>query len=488
MADDGAQQGWAWAEFGDADLGDQRLTRRLTFTADALSRNPEESLPNAFNGDKYQLKAAYRLFDNEAVEPNEILQAHRGATLRRIQEMECDLILAVQDTTQFDFTTHHATTGLGSTGAPGLQGMFLHSTMAVDPVTGVPIGLLDWQQWVREPDPQEQQAFDVEHETNEKSRTKTKRKGKHRRSRKRTIDEKESGRWLAAMTRSADGIPAQVRILAVADREADFFEFADHARTLGRHFLVRANHDRNVVVDGEAKGLWDAAAAAALLGTYQFTVPRDHKHNRPVRQAVAELRVAEVQVRPPKHLAPQHLAPITLRAILLQEIDAPPDQEPVQWLLLTTLPIETLDQAQQCIVWYTFRWRIERFHFTLKSGGNYEKLELHTGERLWRALAVYMVVAWRVLRIDLIARTCPAVPCTAFLTDDEWHVLCCHHLGTAVPPPEPPDARTAVRWIAKLGGFLGRKGDGEPGVKTLWCGFRRLQDLVEGWRLHHARE
>ena len=108
MADDGAQQGWAWAEFGDADLGDQRLTRRLTFTADTLSRNPEESRPNAFNGDKYQLKAAYRLFDNDAVEPNEILQAHRRATLWRIQEMECDLILAVQDTTQFDFTTHHA--------------------------------------------------------------------------------------------------------------------------------------------------------------------------------------------------------------------------------------------------------------------------------------------------------------------------------------------------------------------------------------------
>ena len=487
MADDGAEQGWARAEFGDAKLGDQRLIRRLIFTADTLSRNPEESLPNAFNGDKHQLKAAYRLLDNDAVNPNEILQAHRRATLRRIQEKECDLLLAVQDTTQFDFTTHHATTGLGSTGAPGLQGIFLHSTMAVDPVTGVPIGLLDWQQWVREPDPQEQQGADAEPETKENSRTKT--TGKRRRNRKRTIDEKESGRWLAAMTRSADGIPPQVRVVTVADREADFFEFANHALTHGQHFLVRANHDRNVLVeDGEAKGLWDAAAAAAVMGTYEFIVPRDQKHHRPARPAVAELRAAKVQVRPPKRLAPQHLAPITLQAVLLQEIDAPADQEPVQWLLLTTLPIDTLDQAQQCIVWYTFRWRIERFHFTLKSGSNYEKLQLQTGERLWRALAIYMVVAWRVLSMDLIARTYPAVPCTTFLTDDEWHVLCCHHLGTNVPPPEPPDARTAVRWIAKLGGFLGRKGDGEPGVKTLWRGFRRLQDLVEGWRLHHARE
>ena len=136
-----------------------------------------------------------------------------------------------------------------------------------------------------------------------------------------------------------------------------------------------------------------------------------------------------------------------------------------------------------CWRWYTYRWRIERFHFTLKSGGNYEKLQLQTADRLWRALATYMVVAWRVLYIDLVARTHPEAPCTTILTEAEWQALYCHRHKTTVVPAHPPDTRTAVRWIAMLGGFLGRKGDREPGVKTLWRGFRRLEDLVDLWQI-----
>ena len=457
MGEDVVEQAWAWAELRDARLGDARLTQRLILITHTLSKNPEESLPSAFAPDRDAVKAVYRFFDNDSVLPEEILAAHRQATLRRIDAAQSRFILLVQDTTQFDFTTHHATQGLGATGAPGLTGFFLHSTLALEPDGGVPLGLLDWHWWVRDREADKQDRH------------------------KRSIEDKESGRWLDALTRSTAAVPEGIQTLTIADREADIFEFLDHARNLDQHVLVRAKHDRRVVVQGELQGIWDAALATQPLGAITFTVPRDE--GRPEREALATLHLAQVQIRPPARLAPRHLAPVLIHAVLLQEHNAPADQEPIQWLLLTTLPVHTLEDAADCIRWYTYRWRIERFHFTLKSGGNYEKLQLQTADRLWRALATYMVVAWRVLYIDLVARTHPEAPCTTILTEAQWQALYCHRHKTTVVPAHPPDARTAVRWIAMLGGFLGRKGDREPGVKTLWRGFRRLEDLVEMWQI-----
>ena len=368
MAGDVTEQAWAWSEFRDARLGDARLVRRLACTTHTMSQNPEESLPNAFGGDPHALKAVYRLLDNDGVQPAEIVAAHGRSTLRRIEAMGCKLILGVQDTTYFDFTTHRATKGLGSIGAPGLTGCLHHGVLALEPEAGLPLGLLYSHAWAREEAPDQQPAA----------------------KRKRAIHDKESGRWLEALTQSAAVLPSGVRMVTVADREADIFEFFDHVRQLDQHVLLRANHDRSVLVAEEVKSLWNAALAGDVLGAIAFTVPRDHKHNRPQRQAIATLQVAEVQLRPPAHLAARRLAPVTIRAILLQEIGAPADQEPVHWLLLTTLPVQTIEDARQCVIWYTFRWRIERLHFTLKSGGNYEKLQLQTADRLWRALAIYL--------------------------------------------------------------------------------------------------
>ena len=450
---------WACAELRHADLGDARRVERLIRIVAAASQNPEESIPSLFANDRHAVKAVYRLFDNNKVEAKAILDAHRQATLDRIRAADLDLVLLVEDTSQFDFTKHHATKGLGSTGAPGLTGFFLHSTLALEPAGGVPLGVIDAHWWAREEAPDQPPPS------------------------KRSIAEKESGRWLEALQRSTDALPQGLRSLTIADREADIFEFFAFARDLGRPVLVRAHHDRSVIVDGEVQGLWEAARAAEPLGVVTFGVPRDASHPEHIASAV--IQVAQVEVRPPKRLAAQHLAPVPICAIRLQEIDAPAGQEPISWLLLTSVPVDTIEKADQCVIWYTYRWSIERFHFTLKSGGNYEKLQLQTADRLWRALAVYIIVAWRVLYVDLVARTHPTASCTAFLQDDEWKALWCHRHKVPVPPPTPPDVRTAVRWLAMLGGFLGRKRDGEPGVKTLWRGLRRLQDIVEMWRIMH---
>ncbi|MDE3074785.1 MAG: IS4 family transposase [Chloroflexota bacterium] len=459
---------WAFGELRGAQLGDARLVQRLIQITLAVSKKPEASLPSACNGDPHEAKATYRFFDNDKVDPAEIMAAHCQTTLRRMQELDCKFVLGVQDSSYVNLTTHRATTGLGSIGAPGLRGFIHHGVLAVDAERGVPLGLLDSYTWVRPEDTAAPSAPQPAPPPAD--------------------EDKESRRWLDALTRSAALLPADTRMLTVADREADAFEFFDHARNLGQHLLVRVHHDRNVAVDDEIQPLWDAALAAEPLGVITFTVPRDDKHNRPERQALATLHVAAVQLQSPRHLAARHLAPVPACVILLQEIDAPADQAPVQWLLLTTLAVQTLAEAHQCVIWYTWRWVIERLHFVLKSGCQYEKLQLETADRLWRALAIYLIVAWRVLYIDIVGRTFPTAPCTIFLTPDEWQALCCRHLRKPTPPPEPPDCHTAVRWLAKLGGFLGRKGDGEPGVKTLWRGLRRLEDITDMYQIMRRRD
>jgi len=476
----GAELAWAFGELRGARLGDARLVRRLIQVTLAVSNKPEGSLPSACSGEPHDAKAAYRFFDNDKVLPAEIIAAHRQATLGRARDLGCKLILGVQDSTYVNFTTHRATTGLGSIGAPGLRGFIHHGVLAVDAERGVPLGWLDSYTWVRPEDTPSSPPPDPAPPDADKPPPSPPPPDEEK--------EKESHRWLDALTRSSAVLPPDISMITVADREADCFELFDHARNLDQHLLVRAHHDRKVVVDEEIKYLRDAALAAEVLGVTAFTIPRDDKHNRPERQALATLQVAHVLLQPPDHLAARHLAPVPIQVILLQEIDAPADQKPVQWLLLTTLPVCTLDEACQCVEWYSWRWRIERLHFILKSGCNYEQLQLETADRLWRALAIYLIVAWRVLYIDLVGRTFPTVPCTIFLTADEWQALCCHHQKTPTPPADPPDARTAVRWIAKLGGFLGRKGDGEPGVKTLWRGLRQLQALTEMYQIICRRE
>ncbi len=212
------------------------------------------------------------------------------------------------------------------------------------------------------------------------------------------------------------------------------------------------------------------------LGQLAIPIPRSDEH--PERIGQFSLRAVAVSIPAPAHLHAEHLPPVDVVAILAQEIDAPAGEDPVCWMLFTTLPVSTLDQAAQCLRWYALRWRIERFHYTLKSGCRIEKLQLETAARIRTALAVYCLVAWRLLFLIYAARE---QPCTIFLTEPEWQALYARTHRTREVPANPPDVRTAVRWIARLGGFLGRKSDGEPGVKVLWRGFRRLTDIAEDW-------
>lgn len=446
-----ASEIWACQELREAQLGDERLALRLARIVATLAEHPACSVPEAMEN-WAATKAAYRFFANPACQPEAILAAHRQATLQRIAGR--DLILLPQDTTQFDFSTHHNLRGVGPTGAPGLQGFFMHSALALA-ADGIPLGLLGCHTWKRrDADDPRSQDPDVQAEP------------------------KESQRWLDMLRASTAGIDPATTVVTIADREADFYDFLRLAVAERQLVLVRAAHDRALAT--ESARLWQSVQQAPQLGPLlPVRIPRGDE--RPERVGHFALRMRPVALRPPA----QHRqdGPLPVTAILAQEVDAPADQEPVAWLLLTTLPVATFEHAAQCLRWYTFRWRIERLHFTLKSGCRIEKLQLETAFRLRCALAVYCLVAWRLLHLTYVARELPEQPCTLFLTDPEWKALYARIHRTRLVPAEPPEVRTAVRWIAQLGGFLGRKRDGEPGVKVLWRGFRILQVVVEDWRI-----
>jgi len=440
-------------EFTDAEFNDVRLTKRLGSIVADLAEHPGKSLPEAL-GEWSKVKAAYRFLDNEKVTVEAISEAERKATIDKIQDHST--ILAVQDTTSFNYTLHRDTEGLGPIGQAGLSGIFQHSCLAVS-TEGVPLGMLERSMWVR---PEETKNSKKTHKS-------------------RPLEDKESVRWINMTLEVAAAVPSSIRVVMVGDRESDIYDLFVLKDTHGCDFLVRAAWNRRL--DKSSDHLWEAALKAPELGQTTIKIPRADE--RKEREATLTLRSTTVTFRPPSHRKKENLPPITVNALLIQENDPPAGVKPVEWMLLTTLPVATLEDALSVMTWYTYRWRIERYHYTLKSGCQVEKLELETADRLMRALAVYSLVALRLLSLTYQARQTPDAVCTVALNESEWHALYAMTHKTAQLPSNPPDLKTAVLWIAKLGGFLGRKGDGHPGVKVLWRGFRRLQDLTAMWEV-----
>jgi hypothetical protein len=218
-------------------------------------------------------------------------------------------------------------------------------------------------------------------------------------------------------------------------------------------------------------------------GTWTTVVPRHE--NQPAREVTLSIRFAAVRFPPPKLHSGQ--PPIALWAVWAQEINPPSGQKPICWCLLTTVPVRTLAEAIERIQWYVKRWTIEDFHRVLKSGCQVEARQLTTRERLQRALAIDMVIAWRIMDLNKAARLQPDSPADQWLSTDEWKALYCYVHQTRDLPDQPPTIGEAVRWIAQLGGFLARKSDGHPGPMTLWRGLQRLNDIVSSWQVFGPR-
>lgn len=453
---------WVEEELREINLGDQRLDRRFQDIVAACAENIDESLPTAM-GTPAACKALYRLFTHDSVTAQDLHASHQKATCQRAQT--AGWVLLIQDTTSYDFTSHPHMTGLGDLEHVGCRGIFVHSTLAVS-VDGVPLGLLEMTSWV--------------HETPRWAR------GTGGRARGNTPTAvKESQRWIASLTRSQRLLRARVTTVTIADREADFYDLFRAPRRDNVHLLIRARFDRKVTDEmALAEFQWAAVRATPVVATYTLDVPRQHKgeETRPRRSATLTLRYATLTVAAPAYKPGPSL---TLQHILVEELDPPVGEAPICWRLLTTLPIASPEVALLYVEWYTYRWLIERFHYVLKSGCAVEDLQFRTRARWECALATYSIVAWRLMYLQYHARTQPAVSCEVALSPQEWQVAWQVATPTQPPPTQPPTVQQAVRLIARLGGFRGRRCDGEPGITALWRGWGRLQLMLQGYQLAH---
>jgi hypothetical protein len=446
---------WAVSEFADADLGDWRRTKRLVELAGVLAQHPTAAFPEAC-GDGAMLKAAYRFFANDAIEPQDFLSSHIEATYSRLQQVP--LVLAVQDTTAVDWTSHLATQGLGPLGHTACQGLLVHSTLAFTPER-VPLGLLAQHVWARDPD-------DV---------------GKRTRRKQLPISQKESQKWLTsleAVGSAHDGCP-KARFISVGDREADVYDLLAAERPEGVELVIRASWDR--AVSAPERYVRATVEAQPVVEHLVLQVPRRGPH--PGRDATLSLRFGPLTLRPPRHRPAEGLPAVALWAVQVREVEPPDGVEPIEWLLLTTVAVQTVADAIERIEWYACRWGIEVWHRILKSGCRIEARQLATGERLQRCLTLYSIIAWRVFYATMLARAVPEMPCSVLLEIEEWQALYCaiHHCPT--PPASPPSLGQAVRWIAQLGGFVGRRRRDQPGAETLWRGFQHLTDFTRMYRI-----
>jgi len=472
---------WATEEFVDVSLGDKRLDARLVKLCDRFSDAPESPINQACR-DWAETKAAYRFFQNENVDIAEILGAHRCKTAKRAKNHK--MVLAVQDTSYFVYTSHQKTEGLGKMSLKKgknvkkiySNGLLVHTCLAVT-TEGLPLGLLD------------QKIFSRKLRSHRRRRCKGRNPHDYL-----PVEEKESYRWLEALAKTKE-VMGDTEIITVCDREADFYDFFKFSCQIGTAVLVRANVDRTIDRNSRyaEKGvvkLWERMCQHPEAGSFTINIPKKsrtkHSKERVARTATVTVRFGAFHFNPPRNNVKhnqENLPDIEMNAIYIMETNAPHGEEPVEWMLLTNVPVRSFDEACEKVLWYCLRWRIEMYFKVLKSGFQVEACRLGHAERLARYLTVMSIVAWRLFMITLIARTNPAVSCSTLLADYEWKVLFLKVHKNKTPPEKPPPIGDVVIWVAKLGGYLARKNDGPPGTIALWRGWKRLANLTEGWNL-----
>lgn len=427
--------------------------------AEDLAARPQAPL-NQASEDWAATKAAYRLFENAKVSAEKIFAAHGTNTVQRMSQHE--VVLAIQDTTSLNYSPHPQTTGLGPIGdsRSAAHGLMLHSTLVVT-AAGLPLGLLTHELWAR--------AGYKEQSPRERKNT--------------AIEEKESYRWITALQKTAKIAPAATTVVTLCDREADIYEFLAEAQRLEAQFVVRAAWDRHLHHPDYPR-LWPLLEAQTIAGYVTLDLPP--RKTRPARTARLAVRFTLVPLAPPqRHRAAVSvpLSRLSVYAVHVKELAPPPDEPAVEWMLLTNVPVLSFADACERVAWYRNRWHVEEFHKILKSGCRVESCRLQTAQRLIRYVTLTSVVAWRLYWFTHINRTEPTAEATTILSAEEIATLQTLGAGIATPSNSPLTVRDAIRRIAKLGGFLGRRRDGEPGITVIWRGWQRLSDLALMWSL-----
>jgi hypothetical protein len=451
---------WVREEFSSINFGDQRLSERFLKVTENLAAQPQSSINQAC-GDWASVKAAYRLYANEKVEVGSILSSHQAQILKRAHGES--IVLAIQDTTSVNFGLSDSILELGMTGSMEslTYGFHSHGTLACD-TSGRPLGLLTQLNWARKR-PDGRPYRDLPYSS-------------------------EPDRWHETMLEAKRVLPGK-KVVMVGDREAELYELWSLAEDEKADYLLRARTTK-VLQDSGNKSVKavDHFLKQAPKFAYSIEVPR--KKSAKVSRSSRDARIAEVEVYFERvRIKKPSYAPISVKnkelqvsMIYVTEKNNSTDEK-IEWLLMTTLPVEDVESAKEKIRWYGYRWRIEMFHKVLKSGCKVESARLGSMDRLEKYLAVMSIVAWRILWLMYETRRRPEALCTEILSKSEYQALYCKTHRTRILPNKVPTLAEATMWIAKLGGFLGRKHDGFPGSTVIWRGWQRLYDITEDWML-----
>lgn len=445
------QTGWSYNEIYQAKLWDPRCYHTLSVALERLGEHPECSLSRALGS---QRKAISRILHHEETRADDLLVGHIQATSHRCQQEK--FVLVASDTTILDLTAHKATEGLGYVNdKEGQRGFLTHSALAITQ-SGIPLGLLHQQSWVRDPD-----TF-----------------GTAKERKKRSFENKESYKWQEAIEGIEKALPPSVRALVIQDREADIFEFFAAPRRAGIGLLIRATQPRRLEIPtpNGPSNVFAAIAQAPVVATLCVLVRA--RPDREARMAFLSVRQQTLSIRAPLHGLASKKEAVTLTVIRASE-ETPPVgvKEPVEWVLFTTEPVATAEEALAMVDYYAKRWLIERFHYVLKSGCGFEKLQLDQFATLQKALSLYSIVAWRLLHLTYLARQAPDTPAEEAISPTEREVL---ERATGRTVTTVADAVLAV---ARIAGFQSVPSAPTPGVKSLWLGFRKLHDMVLGFQL-----
>lgn len=454
---------WCAKEISTLDLGDKRLDRRMEKTLIQISSSPTLSIP-ASSKNWAESKAIYRFYNNDLVTSAKILSPHRDATLARIQSQKT--VLVVQDTTEVDFTGRKVQ-GLGPLSYEERTGFFNHASIAVTP-DRLCLGVLDAKIWSRDP---------AEHHKNDGRKQKP-------------IEEKESYRWIESYRKACEvqkRCPNTV-IISVSDREGDIYEYFVESSQMPNvqraEWIIRGCQDRSLTekVEGSSgtayKKLYAEVTSTGILGQVTFDIPKTK--NRASRSVTQTIRATSVKLKAPYRKG-RKLPSVEINVVLAREDNPPEGQEAIEWLILTSLPVNNFENACEVIKCYLCRWQIEVYFKVLKSGCKIEERQLKTADRLEACIALYMIVAWRVMYVMMLGRECPDLPCTVLFDKDEWQSVYAIR-NRQLPPEVPPSLGEFVQMIASLGGHLGRNKDKPPGPKVMWIGMQRVTDFSLAWK------
>ena len=493
---------WAQQTFGSAALGDPRRTKRLVWLAGQMARAPQESLPKQHQGNWGQTKAAYRFFSNPHLSREQISMPVWQASRHKAEQEP--VVLFLHDDTEVDMGYESATQGLGKIGNGSHYGFLVHTVLAVAPQQEREelLGVAFQQSWKREPAPRRADG---------KKQTHAQRKKRPR----------ESDRWWQAME-AVGAPPGEQCWVDVGDRYADMWTFFATSRRLNHQVLVRAAHNRRLdsqaepeLAEGRDEGvsyLLDHARQLPVRGQRTLQVPSEHE--RRARQARLNISWGPVSIQATdgKGRIQQSQAPFQAWVVRVWEPEPPlkvgaqrtrgqkqthgarpkrprkqaaeQDEriEGLEWILICSLPVETAEEAWRCVDWYGYRWAIEELHKGIKTGCRLEGRHLGTMQRLECLLAVVTPIAVRLLQLRNLQQEHPDEPAEKWVGEWERKVIA-QRVGIAV---QQLTVRVFLRAVAHLGGFLGRKSDGDPGWLTLWQGWQILQHIVHG--LHLADE